>query len=91
VNGNSVEESVREQIVSLVQRVLKDGTFSMRQLAEDAGLKYDVVRAWAIGRRAPTPDNLSRIAAGFEHRAEQLQRMARELREAAGESAEQQR
>ena len=82
---------MREQIVSLVQRVLKDGTFSMRQLAEDAGLKYDVVRAWAIGRRAPTPENLSRIAAGFEHRAEQLQRMARELREAAGESAEQQR
>lgn len=82
---------MREQIVSLVQRVLKDGTFSMRQLAEDAGLKYDVVRAWAIGRRAPTPENLSRIAAGFEHRAEELLRMARELREAAGDRGEQRR
>lgn len=74
---------VREDIISLVQRALRDGPFSMRQLAEDAGLKYDVLRAWAIGRRAPMPENLSRIASGFEARAARLNAIAAELREAA--------
>ena len=77
--------AVREDIISLVQRALRDGPFSMRQLAEDAGLKYDVLRAWAIGRRAPLPENLSRIARGFETRAQQLSALAAELRIAAGE------
>lgn len=72
-----------ENILGLVQRVLRDGPFSMRQLAEDAGLKYDVLRGWAIGRRTPTSENLSRMASGFEQRAQQLQRIADELREAS--------
>jgi len=85
-----------EDIIGLVQRVLRDGPFSMRQLrraglglagqlADDAGLKYDVLRGWAIGRRTPTAENLSRMADGFEQRAHQLQRIADELREAATE------
>jgi hypothetical protein len=72
-----------EDIVGLVQRVLRDGPFSMRQLADDAGLKYDVLRGWAIGRRTPTAENLFRMADGFEHRAKQLRHIADELREAA--------
>ena len=78
---------MREDIISLVQRALRDGPFSLRQLAEDAGLKSDVLRAWAIGRRAPLPENLSRIANGFEARATRLNALATELRRAAGESA----
>lgn len=74
-----------KDILGLVQRVLRDGPFSMRQLADDAGLKYDVLRGWAIGRRTPTAENLSRMASGFEQRAQQLQRIADELREAANE------
>lgn len=72
-----------DDIVELVQRVLRDGPFSMRQLADDAGLKYDVLRGWAIGRRTPTAESLSRMASGFEQRAQQLQRIADELRDAA--------
>lgn len=75
----------REEIVGVVQRVLRDGPFSMRQLAEDAGLSYGVLRAWAMGRRTPTPENLSRIADGFERRAERLHTIITELRRAAGE------
>jgi transcriptional regulator with XRE-family HTH domain len=75
----------RDEIVDLVKRVLRDGPFSMRQLAEDAGLSYGVLRAWAIGRRTPTPENLSRIADGFERRTERLHSIITELRRAAGE------
>jgi hypothetical protein len=57
----------------------------MRQLADDAGLKYDVLRGWAIGRRTPTAENLARMADGFEQRAQQLWQMADELRDAAKE------
>jgi transcriptional regulator with XRE-family HTH domain len=78
----------REEIVTLVQRVLREGPFSMRQLAEDAKLSYGVLRAWAMGRRTPTPENLSRIADGFERRTERLHAMIMELRRAAGEHPE---
>jgi transcriptional regulator with XRE-family HTH domain len=71
----------------MVQRVLREGPFSMRQLAEDAGLSYGVLRAWAMGRRTPTPENLSRIADGFERRTERLHAIITELRQAAGEHA----
>jgi transcriptional regulator with XRE-family HTH domain len=57
----------------------------MRQLADEAGLKYDVLRAWAIGRRNPGAENLTKIAEGFERRAEYLTQLANELRRAAGE------
>lgn len=77
----------REEVVDLVQRVLRDGPFSMRQLAEDAGLSYGVLRAWAMGRRTPTPENLARIAGGFERRAEQLRDISIELKRAAEERA----
>jgi transcriptional regulator with XRE-family HTH domain len=74
-----------DDIVGLVQHVLREGPFSMRQLADDAGLKYDVLRGWAIGRRTPTAENLLRMAEGFEQRAQQLRHIANELREAARE------
>ena len=77
----------REEIVDLVQRVLRDGPFSMRQLADDAGLSYGVLRAWAMGRRTPTPENLARIASGFERRAERLRNIALELRSAAADES----
>lgn len=82
----------REEIIGVVQRVLRDGPFSMRQLAEDAGLSYGVLRAWAMGRRTPTPENLSRIADGFERRAERIHAIVTELRRAAREhSSDEQR
>lgn len=77
----------REEILGVVQRVLRDGPFSMRQLAEDAGLSYGVLRAWAMGRRTPTPENLSRIADGFERRTERLHAIITELRQAAGDGS----
>jgi transcriptional regulator with XRE-family HTH domain len=81
----------REEILGVVQRVLREGPFSMRQLAEDAGLSYGVLRAWAMGRRTPTPENLSRIADGFERRSERLHAIIAELRRVAGEHPDDER
>lgn len=75
----------KEPLASLVERALRDGPFSMRQLADDASLKYDVLRAWAIGRRNPSSENLIKIAEGFERRAELLTQLGIELRRAARE------
>jgi transcriptional regulator with XRE-family HTH domain len=73
----------RDEVATLVQKVLKEGPFAMRQLAEDAGVSYGVLRGWAIGRRTPTPENLRKLAHGFERRAGHLQNIAEELRRAA--------
>jgi transcriptional regulator with XRE-family HTH domain len=72
----------------LVQRALKEGPFSMRQLAETMMLSYGVLRAWAMGRRTPKPDNLEQLAAGFEKRAAILTDLAAELRQAAGPTSD---
>jgi transcriptional regulator with XRE-family HTH domain len=67
----------------IVQRALKTADFGMRQLAEAEGLSYGVLRAWAIGRRTPTPDNVKRIAEGLRNQSERLASLASELETAA--------
>ena len=67
----------------LVQRVLREGPFAMRQLAEESGLSYAALRAWASGQRIPQPDSLEKLAGGLQRQAEQLQELAEEVRRAA--------
>ena len=69
----------------LVQKALESGPFSMRQLADDAGLKYATLRAYAMGRRTPSGDTIRRLAAGLRRRAARLQELADELEHAAEE------
>lgn len=73
----------RERIGMLIQRVLDEGPFSMRQLAKESGLSYDTLRAWATARRTPREDSLVQIAEVLERRRDVLDALARELREAA--------
>ena len=63
----------------VVQRALKAADFGMRQLADVTGLKYGVIRTWAIGYRTPTPENIQRIAEGLRTQAEHLNGLAAEL------------
>jgi transcriptional regulator with XRE-family HTH domain len=63
----------------LVQRVLKEAPFSMRQLADAEGLSYGGVRGWAMGNRTPTPDNIRRLAEGIRKQSERLAELATEL------------
>ena len=66
--------------LTAIQRVLKEAPFSMRQLAEDAGVGYSLVRAWRIGRRTPGSDTLRKIAAALEQRGASLREYAEQLR-----------
>jgi transcriptional regulator with XRE-family HTH domain len=64
----------------IVQRVLDEAPFSMRKLAEDAGISYDAIRSWATDRRTPRVESLENLAAALERRATYLRELAEELR-----------
>jgi transcriptional regulator with XRE-family HTH domain len=65
---------------ALIQRVLDEAPFSMRQLAEEAGISYDAIRSWAADRRTPRPENLMQLAAALERRGSRLHEIADEVR-----------
>ena len=67
----------------LVQRVLKEVPFSMRQLAEAEGLSYGGLRGWAVGNRTPTPENIRKLAEGIRNQSDRLAELAAELDAAA--------
>jgi transcriptional regulator with XRE-family HTH domain len=69
---------------ALIQRVLDEAPFSMRQLAEEAGISYDAIRSWATDRRTPRPENLVHLAAALERRGSHLHNIADELRRITG-------
>lgn len=66
----------------LIQRVLDEAPFSMRQLAEEAGMSYDAIRSWATDRRTPRPENLIQLASALERRGSCLHEIAQEVRSA---------
>lgn len=68
-----------------IQRVLDEAPFSMRQIAEEAGISYDAIRSWATDRRTPRPESLEQLAAAMERRGLRLHEMAAELRQVAEE------
>jgi hypothetical protein len=69
----------------LIRRVLKEGPFSLRELAADAGVKYQTLRTWAAGLSGPRREGMQLVAQGLRKRAEVLQDLAAELDGAAGE------
>lgn len=69
----------------IVQRALKDGTFSMRELAAASGLSYAALRAWSAGDRIPQRKSLRQLAEGLRKRGAHLEELAEELEKAAGE------
>lgn len=77
--SSSSQASVR----SLIQQILREVPFSMRQIAEEAGVSYDAVRSWATERRTPRTENLVQLADAIERRSREMQVLASALREAA--------
>lgn len=67
----------------LIQRVLEEGPFSMRQLADESGVSYDALYSWAACRRDPRADSLRQLAAGLRQRGSHLNDLADELERAA--------
>ncbi len=68
---------------SLIQQILRDVPFSMRQIAEEAGVSYDAVRSWATERRTPRTENLVQLADAIERRSQEMHVLAAALRKAA--------
>lgn len=71
--------------MAVVRQVLGEGPFTLRDLAEEAGINYGTVRAWKIGKGEPRVENLIRIADALERKANQLGHHADLLRELAHE------
>lgn len=65
---------------SLIQQILRDVPFSMRQIAEEAGVSYDAVRSWATERRTPRTENLVQLADAIERRSQEMHLLADALR-----------
>lgn len=80
------DDARRKTVQMMIQRVLDDAPFSMRQIAEEAGVSYDAVRSWATNRRTPKPDNLVQLADALHRRGDQLHAIGDELRRIAQDS-----
>jgi transcriptional regulator with XRE-family HTH domain len=73
----------REALRQVLMLVLDEGPFSMRDLAQDAGVGYEALRSWAAGRHVPDPETVGRLARAIEGRSERLREFATQLRHAA--------
>jgi ribosome-binding protein aMBF1 (putative translation factor) len=75
----------REEVAQAVQDALRNGPFSLRDLAEEMEGSYGTLREWSRGARNPTDENVERIAASLESRARILLQLAEQLRNAVGQ------
>lgn len=69
----------------MIQEALKEGPFSLREIAEDMGGSYGTLREWSRGARTPSDENVGRIADAFERRARRLLEIARRMRQTIGD------
>jgi transcriptional regulator with XRE-family HTH domain len=72
VGASGVEEAVRKS--------LTEAPFALKQLSEQSGISYDVVRSWKSGRRRPSREGARRLAAGLEEKAGELLALAQAVR-----------
>lgn len=80
------EDARRKAVQAMIQRVLDDAPFSMRQIAEEADVSYDAVRSWATNRRTPKPENLVQLADALRRRGDQLHAIGDELQKIVQDS-----
>lgn len=67
----------------MLDRALRVVMGNLQELADEAGVAYSTLRAWADGRRNPSPDSLMRIADALERRGGELTKIAKALRKEA--------
>jgi transcriptional regulator with XRE-family HTH domain len=72
----------REEVAQTVQDALRNGPFSLRELAEEMEGSYGTLREWSRGARVPTDASVERIAGSLEARARMLIDLAERLRRA---------
>ncbi len=74
------------KVSNMIQRALLTAAGSQEDLAEEVGVTYASLKAWADGRRNPSPKNLVRLAKALGRRGGELTKLAEQLRKAAGPS-----
>lgn len=74
--------SNREEVAQAVQDALRNGPFSLRDLADEMEGSYGTLREWSRGARVPTDASVERIAASLEAKARILIGLAERLRRA---------
>lgn len=72
----------RKGVQLAVQNVIDEAPFSLTDLADKAGVSYDSLRSWAIGRRTPRKATSDKLAAGLRKKARELEALASELESA---------
>lgn len=72
-----------EEVRAMLDKALRIVMGNLQEVADEAGVSYSTLRAWADGRRNPSPDNLRKVAAVLERRGGELQAIAHGLREEA--------
>ncbi len=82
--GNALAEP--QEVRMLVRTVVEESGVAQAQLARDAGISYEAIRSWVLGRRAPTPESVQQLAAGLRRRAARLQNLAAQLEGKIAES-----
>ncbi len=75
-------------VSELLKGALQESGLPMSVVAADSGISYGTLRMWSVGAvMQPDPENLAKLAATLERRAELLrsyaQRIEREARRAA--------
>lgn len=70
----------REDVAHAVQAALREGPFTLRNLAEEMDGSYGTVREWSRGARTPTDASVERIAVSLERRGRMLLELAERLR-----------
>ena len=69
----------------MIGQALRRAAGSLEDLADEVGVTYASLKAWADGRRNPSPENLVRLADALDSRSGDLQELAEGLRKAAEE------
>ena len=67
--------------MTVVTKALDVVTPTLRDVAGWVGATYASVRAWRLGTRTPSPDQVMRLAREFRHHAQRLDRLADRLEE----------
>lgn len=71
----------REDLTRAVRRVLDETPAGLKELAEESGLSYDVLRSWRNGRRTPHPTSARRLLGGLQSRRAKLRALSDELQQ----------
>lgn len=69
----------RKEVQVAVQTVIDEAPFTLNDLAKKAGISYDSIRSWAVGRRSPRPAYVEKLADGLRKKAEELAALADQL------------